>query len=224
MTAYSLLLLAHLVLFAYWLGADVGVYYASYRVCDPALGVEARRTALRIMLWIDMIPRYCLVLILPVGIALATGSGALALDAAWLPAIGLAALAWLALVWAIHHHQQRPIASTLRRVDAGVRIAVIAGTLLGGALGLAGAGPVGARWLAAKLLLYGVIVGCGLMIRVAIQPFATAFVEIVQHGSTPERESRLAVAIGRARPFVLVIWAALVVLAYLGAVKPALGA
>lgn len=66
----------HVLLFAYWLGADIGVFYSARVVRDSSLGIEARRTALRILGWIDQIPRYCLVLMLPVGYGLAASFGA----------------------------------------------------------------------------------------------------------------------------------------------------
>jgi hypothetical protein len=223
MGEYPLLLLAHLVLFAYWLGGDVGVFYSSFRVCDPALTREARLAALGIMLWVDMVPRYCLVLTVPVGLSLSAMLGWWPLPRGALPVVWLASAAWLWMVWAIHHFQGRPLAETLRRVDFAVRVVVIVAMVGIGAAGLAGAGPIAQGWLAAKALLFGLLVLCGLLIRIAIQPFGPAFAEIVRHGSTPDAEARLSGSIRRARPFVVLIWIGLVAMAYLGAVKPPLG-
>ncbi len=75
MLTYNLLLLAHVLLFVYWLGGDIGVFYSSRYVANPALSIEARATALKIMAWIDEIPRICLVTILPVGFTLAYNAG-----------------------------------------------------------------------------------------------------------------------------------------------------
>ena len=75
MLTYNLFLLAHVLLFVYWLGGDIGVFYSSRYVADPSLSVEARTTALRIMAWIDEIPRICLVMILPVGVMLGYEAG-----------------------------------------------------------------------------------------------------------------------------------------------------
>jgi hypothetical protein len=221
-TEYSLLLLAHLVLFAYWLGGDIGVFYSSYRVCDASLSGEARSTALKIMMWVDMVPRYCLVLMLPVSLSLAAAMGWWQLRPGVLPGIWLMSGLWLWMVWAIHHHQGRPLAETLRRIDYGVRLLVIVAMVGYGVAGLAGAGPLGQPWLAAKALLYGLLVGCGLMIRVLAQPFGPAFAEIMRAGSSPDAEARLSGAMQRARPFVVLIWIGLVAMAWLGSAKPTL--
>jgi hypothetical protein len=222
MTEYSLLLLAHLVLFAYWLGGDVGVFYSSYRVCDASLTKEARLTALKIMGWVDMVPRYCLVLILPVGVSLSATMGWWPTRPGVVPAVWALSGLWLWMVWAIHHHQGKPLAETLRRIDFGVRVLVILAMVGYGVTSLAGGAPINQPWLAAKALLYGLLVFCGLMIRVAAQPFGPAFAEIMRSGSTPEAEARLNGAMNRARPFVVLIWIGLVAMAWLGAAKPQL--
>jgi len=223
MDAYPLLLLAHLLLFAYWLGSDIGVFYSSYRVCDASLSRDARLTALRIMGWIDMVPRYCLVLMVPFALSLTAAMGFWRLAPTALAALWAASAGWLWMVWAIHHHQGTPLAETLRRIDYAVRIVAIAALVGVGLAGLLGVGPLQAPWLAAKALLFGLLVGCGLMIRVTAKPFGPAFAEIMRSGSTADAEARLNGAMNRARPFVVAIWIGLVLMAYLGAVKPALG-
>jgi hypothetical protein len=224
MTEYSLLLVLHLVLFAYWLGGDIGVFYSSYSVCNPKLSKDARVTALKIMGWVDMVPRYCLVLMLPVGLSLAATLGFWAVPSGLVPAVWGLALAWLWMVWAIHHYQGQPLAATLRRIDFAVRVVVIVTMLGAGLAGFAGAGPINQPWLAAKAVLFGLLVFCGLMIRVMAQPFGPAFAEIMKSaGPAPDAEARLDGAMQRARPFVVMIWIGLVAMAYFGAVKPALG-
>ena len=223
MIEYSLLLLAHLVLFAYWLGGDIGVFYSSYRVCDANLTKEARLTALKIMGWVDMVPRYCMVLILPVGLALAATMGWWEASAAFVAGAWAFALVWLALVWSVHHFQGRKLAETLRRFDLALRVVLIATLLTIGTLGLNDAGPIqsGQHWLALKVVIFGLLVFCGLMIRITAAPFGPAFARIMREGSSPEAEAQLNGAMNKARPFVVLIWIGLVINAYLGALKPA---
>ena len=105
MNEYVLLKLAHLLLFVYWLGGDIGVFYSARYVRDRTLSREARLVAVKIMGWIDQIPRYCLVLMLPVGYTLARDIGVVQLPDIFMTGLWVVALAWLGMVWAIHHWQ-----------------------------------------------------------------------------------------------------------------------
>jgi len=68
---------------------------------------------------------------------------------------------------------------------------------------------------------FGFIIACGIAIRLAAEDLPIALGEISRRGSTPERERRLARALGRAYPWVLAIYFTLVVMAYISFAKPA---
>ena len=63
-------ILLHIVLFVFWLGGDLGVFYSSRFVLKPDLTPAARATALKIMGGLDLGPKICLVLFLPSGLTL----------------------------------------------------------------------------------------------------------------------------------------------------------
>lgn len=219
MSAYDLLLLAHLVLFAYWLGGDLGVFYASRYVADPALTREQRATAFRIMAWLDEIPRICLVLILPVGVSLAS-FGYMRLSAPGLALVWATCLAWLTMLRAIHRYQDSPPGKTLRRMDMVLRGFVII-TLAGiGLMSVIRGAPVAHPWLAAKMVVFAGCVVCGLVVRLVTAPFGPAFTRLVSEGSTSAVETRITMSLARARPFVVMIWILLIVAGYLGVAKP----
>lgn len=217
---YPLLKLAHLLCFVYWLGADIGVFYASRHVCDPQLGREARATAARIMGWVDMIPRYCLVLILPLGITLAVRGGWWPDGGAFVLAAWLVAATWLALVVALARRPPPARLALLRRVDYSLRVAVVTATGGLGLAGLAGAGPLTAPWLAGKLLVFAALVASGLAVRLLAAPFGPAFAEVMRSGSQPGLETTLARAMGRAKRVVVLIWILLVIAAWLAIARP----
>ncbi|MCC5861334.1 MAG: hypothetical protein JJT93_05410 [Gammaproteobacteria bacterium] len=215
------LVLAHILLFVYWLGGDLGVFYSSRFVTDPTLGTEARATAAKIMLAVDLAPRICLILILPVGLTLAAMKWGLGLGGGVLSVIWVGCLAWLVIAVTIYLREGQPLSHLLARIDQAIRWFVI--VLVGGVgvWSLVAEGPLaGQGWLAAKFLLFAVLVICGLAIRAAIRPFGPAFGRLMQEGSSPEVEAQLGGSVARARPFVLVIWAGLVVAAALGIFKP----
>jgi hypothetical protein len=209
------------LLFVYWLGADLGVFYSSKYVVDPLLSLETRRTVMKALHFIDLFPRMTLVLMLPVGATLALAGGYAALPPGWaapiLAVLWVAGLAWFYLVVTIYGGAS----PGLLRLDYGVRYVVIAGLLVLGIASLTGHGPVtpGSDWLALKLIIYALIVALGLGIRATFKPFAVAFGKLVSAGSTPEIEQAMRQAHARVRPVVLALWAALVVEAYLGIAK-----
>ena len=67
MSGQDIALLLHLLLFAYWLGGDIGVFYSSGFAINPKLSRGARQAAGTIMMNLDLIPRLCLSLMLTVG-------------------------------------------------------------------------------------------------------------------------------------------------------------
>ena len=67
MSLYDLLIIFHLLLFVYWLGGDMGVFYSSGMVVDTKLSNSARVTAAKIMIDLDFVPRICMTLMLTVG-------------------------------------------------------------------------------------------------------------------------------------------------------------
>jgi len=221
--SYYLVKLAHILLFVYWLGGDIGVFHSAGYVRDAALSRDARATALKILAWIDMIPRYCLVLTLPVGYTLATKLGVVSVASGMVIGVWLMAFVWLALVYAVHHYQGRPFGQSLRSIDLLWRIGLVLWLIWVGSQGLRGAGHIGAPWLAAKLLVFAFLIFCGIMIRVRGAPLAQALRELLTSGSTPQHESTIKRNFGRTRPFVLLIWAGLVLAAYFGIAKPQFG-
>jgi len=213
--------LLHLLLFVYWLGGDVGVFYASRFVVDASLTREARLTAAKIFLDLDMIPRYCMALMLTVGGLLAEFSGIR--HSPWqLLAIVLLGPAWVALVHLTHARQGTASGRMLARADVWFRLAVIAALLVSAIESLATGRLVGQEWLAAKLVVFAGLIACGLMIRRNLPPFVEGFRCLKTSGPTAESDRLMHDGLSRCRPWVLAIWAGLVVSAALGVFQPAL--
>lgn len=221
--SYFLLKLAHILLFVYWLGGDIGVFYSATLVRNRTLSAEARRTAMRILVWVDQIPRYCLVLMLPVGYTLALRIGVVRLPLTFMVILWVIALAWLWMVWTIHHAQGTPLAERLRKIDLGWRCVLAGGLLFDAWQGFTRSGHLLTDWIALKFVVFALLIFCGIMIRVLGKPFGPALQQILTNGSTAELEATILRTSGRTRPFVLAIWVLLVVAAYIGISKPELG-
>ncbi len=220
MDSYVFVKLAHLLLFAYWLGGDIGVFYSATFLRKRELGIEARQTALRILAWIDMIPRYCLVLMLPVGYMLADRVGAVNLRPGWIAITWLVALSWLTLVVSVHRFQGTLLGERLRKADLAWRFILVPGLIWDAWQGFHGTGHLLTPWLSAKVLVYALCIVCGIGIRIFGKPMVPALRQIFTTGSTPELEDLLVKTQAKTRPMVLTIWALLVTAAFLGIAKP----
>ncbi|GAB4586534.1 hypothetical protein [Nocardia sp. IFM 10818] len=222
-------ILLHLLLFVFWLGGDLGVYYSSRFVIDPERTPAARATALAIMSGLDLGPKICLVLFLPSGLTLMAlePHGAslfgIGLFPGWfVVAVWLFAAVWLALT-VIQHRTHGRIAG-VHRADLAIRIAVVAGLAVSGCYALIAAEPFGVttnpRWLGGKILLYGAAITAGLGIRMTLRPFGPAFGALVATGSTERVERTLRGSVDGCLPYVWTIWASVLAAAALGVLKP----
>src|SRR4051812_19078388 len=97
----SLATLVHVLMFVYWLGADLGTFYSSYLMVDTKRSREGRLAALKIWSSIDMAPRTAMILVLPTGLTLATVKGWLAAPPWLLAAVWLVAAVWMFVAWRI---------------------------------------------------------------------------------------------------------------------------
>lgn len=214
----ALFTLLHLLVFVYWLGGDLGVFYSSTILTNTKQSAAARVAAAQVLAQVDMAPRSALILTLPTGLTLAAVKGWLVLGPLALTLVWGAGLLWLALAWLLHLRHLSPT-SVLRRADLAIRwivflaLAVLALNLWPNAPGL----PL---FLKAKCAILSVTILCGLLIRRALVRFGPAFGHLIQEGASPETDAEIARALDKSRPLVVTIWLLLLAAAYLGLAKP----
>ena len=211
----------HILLFVYWLGGDAGVFYSSRFVVDPRLSRDARLTAARIFANLDMIPRYCMALMLTVGGILAELTGIS--HPAWeMAAIILLGPVWVAMVHLVHARQGTAAGATLARLDVWFRWLVIASIVVSVVHSSMTGRLAGLEWFSAKLLLFAFMVFCGLMIRRNLPPFTAGFRKLATTGATAASDRLMIDSLASCQPYVLLIWAGLALSALLGILKPSL--
>jgi hypothetical protein len=223
----SVALFLHIALFAYWLGGDVGVFYASRYIIKSELGAESRAVATKIMHATDIAPRISLVLILPSGITL-MAEGPLGDEFfvhGWLLAlVWVCGLAWLAVSLIDYRGGDTPLARLSQKADLLVRYALSAALVAVGLYTILATDPFGVdtnpKWLGAKVVAYALCIFSGVMIRRQLKPFGPAFGKLVTSGSTPEVEKAILGSIKRCEPWVYAIWTLVLLAALLGVMKP----
>lgn len=214
----ALITLLHVLVFVYWLGGDLGAFYTSRMVSDPARPAAARIAAAQALSALDMAPRTALILTLPTGASLAGALGYITLSLSALIVIWALSLGWLWIAWRIHLKHLAPAAG-MRRLDLAIRWAVLSGLVVTGAGVLAGAvdAPL---FLGLKLLILAAAIATGLWVRRLIAPFGSAFTALVTDGASAEGDRIIATALARARPAVMLIWLLLLAAAFLGFWRP----
>ena len=220
--AHGIVKYIHVLLFVYWLGGDAGVFYSSRFVLNSKLSRDARLTAFKIFVNLDMLPRYCLALMLTVGGVLAEFIG---YEHPMWQTIAIVALGpiWVWVVHTIHVKEGTEFGKTLATLDRYFRIFMIFALVASVAYHWT-TGPLRPYpWLAAKLLIFAFLIFCGFMIRIKIPPFVEGFMVLAASGATPESDRKMQEGMGASIPYVLLIWAGVAISALIGILKPGQG-
>ena len=189
---YRLVVFFHVLMFCYWLGADLGVWLCGRAARRPGISDEARALVRKVGHLIDMGPRSALVLIFPAGLILASQYGS-PVQGLGLVAAVLACGVWLWMVWTIYLQPQTPLGRTVWKIDLGFR-ALLMVTLIGfGVSCLVTGGPIQDRWLAAKIVVFGLILLTGIFLRIALFRMAQQRPRVSdrQQGAGRQRQNHL---------------------------------
>ncbi len=217
--SHALWAYAHILLFVYWLGADVGLYAVMAFVKDARLSFETRATLIRLAFYIDLFPRVTFALILPVGMQLARGLDLYPVSTGLLATVWVVSVLWGASHVAIVVWKGRPFVRRLVQINK-IYEAVAGAVFIGlGAWSLAAGAPVAADWFAVKLLLFGLIFWVILGIDTVFQPFTT-ILRMGPAGSTPEQERRITRMTNRTMAWAVLLYLLIAGVAFLGRVKP----
>ena len=220
--AYATLKFVHILLFVYWLGGDAGVFYSSTFVINDKLSRDARLTAFKIFINLDMLPRYCMALMLTVGGILAEFVG---YEHPLWQTIAIVALGpiWVWVVHTVHAKEGTDFGRMLAKGDYWFRFLMIFG-LLGSVIYHWITGPLQEfPWLAAKLTIFAFLIFCGFMIRRKLPPFIEGFRTLASKGATPDSDKLMHDGIMACRPYVWAIWIGVALSAWLGIWKPGMG-
>ncbi len=216
MNEYLLLKFLHIVCFVYWLGGDLGTFYASRFVVRSNLSLESRTTALTIMMGCDQGPRFAMPLILPLGLSMAQITGLFTISSQWMLFVWGLALLWVAVVIILPFAHGKSFIPALTQFDFYFRLVAIVG--LGGVsiYALLSGKILLVDWLAIKLLIFALLVACGLMIRVGLKPFTAAWIELSGGNNSDDVNRRINASIAKCRPYVYAIWLGLLASAAYG--------
>ncbi len=218
MNPSAVLIWAHVVLFVYWLGADLGVLIAAIWVRNPARSFAERTVLLEIATAVDLTPRIAFALMIPVGLTLA-GNWGLAIPNAGLAGAWAVAIGWIAAILAMGRSHGAPVGALLARLQFWFLIVAGLGYIGLGIYCLNDGGIV-PSWLAWKILLFGCVFFAAILIDVCFRPLIPAFGRLAAEGSSADIERAIRRPIDRTIVVVLTLYLLLLTISFLGTVKP----
>ena len=215
--SYDVLLLLHVLLFVYWLGADLAVLYSARYAADPRLSVETRVTISEIMAFVDMFPRMSVPLIGAVGVSLAAVGGYIELPLPIFLVSWLLAAMWVGNGLFIYRHRKSPAATQGPRLfDLYLRSLVAALASIAALAGMLGVGPIVSAMVAVKLLIFAGAILLSLVLRRRFLPFRPALNRIVEGVGGDSDTEIMQRTLQRTRPIVLGLWGLTVAAAAVG--------
>jgi len=214
--AHQITVIIHVLLFVYWLGGDLGVFYSSKFVVRPDISPEARAISAKIMLDLDLIPRMCMSLMLTVGGILTEFIG---VPHPLYQQVGIVLLGpvWLFCVMYLHFRHGSNAYPLIAKFDMFIRYAVVVGLPISVWLHWDSNNLGDYLWVAAKLLIFAFIVFCGIMVRGKIGPFIATVLKCGA-GEMPTDEENVAQSksLSQVRVWVFMIWAGVFIEGFIG--------
>ena len=178
MSGQDIALLLHLLLFAYWLGGDIGVFYSSGFAINPKLSRGARQAAGTIMMNLDLIPRLCLSLMLSVGGILTHYYG---IEHPLWQMIGIILLGpiWTFALIYIHFNEGTELVKKMTKIDYYFRWIMVFTLIASVTYAFIYTDRLAENpWVGAKLIVFAALIFCGIMIRKYIGGFITGIMPI----------------------------------------------
>jgi len=216
---YLVLKWLHIIALVYWLGGEWGVFQTSYNVLNPRLDMAERRRHLETAYRIDILARTGILMLLPLGFHMGAAIGAHPYADLVTP-VWVLMLAWLALTWSAFLMRETDLGILLTRIDERIRYVVIPLLFAVSAWSLATGSPFSARWYAAKVFVYSLLLVIGLVLRFTMRHWTMIFRELDRRGPVPALEQQLAREGRLSRGLAYGYWLGIGTVAFLGAVKP----
>ena len=219
----AILRFAHILAMVYWLGGEWAVFQTSYKVVDPALSVAERVRHLDTVFRIDVVSRIGIVSLLPLGLHMGRLWGVQPYGGSFLVAVWLGWVAWVIVTLLAFRDKMQRKHTLFGTLEDWSRYLAIPAVIGAGATSLLGMGPFeagdGQQWYAAKLIVFGLSLIVGLVLRYYLHEWPGIFARLAQ-GHDAAAEARLADLIRSARIAALIYWITIGAAGFLGAVKP----
>ena len=204
----------HIVAFALIVGLEVPVLYAVRLTQRAGVSPAAHTVVVQMRRWTYALSGLLLVTFLPFGVSIAIDIGVYTLmSPAWLTATWIVALVWLLIVLVAEVSGNTVFARRTYATEIVLRILIGLGHVYDGIIGFMGTGMIQTNWLAAKVVLFGLVLIVSGVLRWQTRPLR--FYALSRGDPRAEVLSAAHVKWGS---YVIVFMA--LIAAWMGAIKP----
>lgn len=219
--AYPVVQWLHVLVMGYWIGSDLVINpLAHYTARSVGLPPPERARLWHFLMDLDQHPRNAMILTVPLGLTLAAWLGLSPITGPWLVLAWVLSAIWFWQMWATHLQAATPRGDALRRWDWRIRYVLIAGCVVTGGATLLVGEPFGARWLGAKVLLFGGVIACGLGIRHYIRKYLEIWPRAVGGTATAADEQALRKHMREGTCVLVLLHVLVLTIGVLGVLKP----
>ncbi len=220
MTTYLTLKWLHIIAMAYWLGGEWGVFNTSRYVTDPKLSLDERHRHMETAHRIDILPRTGIILLLPLGLHMGSILGVHSLGGAWIVGMWIFVGLWYCLTLSAFFKRGTDTGLRLTKMDEAIRFVVIPILLISALWSLFYGAPFIAKWYAAKVLVYAILLIMGLALRFIMRDWIIQFRKLADSGTAVAADAKLAQSIKLGRGIAYFYWIGIALVAYFGVAKP----
>ena len=210
----------HIAVLLLWIAAEIGIFLCTVLVRRKHADYGARAALLKLSATVQIVPRVCFALILPIGIELIGAINVYPLTPGLQTAGWAVSIFWLLVIFAHVRAAGLPAAATLRHIDLFVKAVAGLGFVVYGLNSLATGAPIDETWFATKLLLVGLVFWTTITVDLCFRPFFAPFSELEKYGATPEREEAIARAANHTLVAMATLFVLLAVIVFVAWVKP----
>jgi hypothetical protein len=216
---YTSLVFFHILLFVFWLGADLGVAILGGEFRKRDYSLQERLTILKLLVKTDMGPRTAWALMIGSTVSLLYSGGYVEMSSLWVVLAWAVSLIWLWLVWTAYRAGQTPKAAKLKKIEGILKWGLAAFYLGLGAISLLHDAPIAENWLASKALLFGFIFVAAILIDVFFKPVGLLLMTLVNEGSSDATEAPLRAQMDKSRFWVRMTYLLLLITGFIGTTK-----
>ncbi|WND03487.1 hypothetical protein QGN29_03760 [Temperatibacter marinus] len=215
----------HVILVAYWLGGEWGVFNASTNVANPDLTLEERWRHINTSVMIDILPRSAIIWLMPVGFHMADNLGVSPVSGIWVIVVWLlTAVWWYGLIWQAFKNRGTDKYVHLTQIDNKIRWVVIPSLIVAGFYNFF-TGDVfitgtdaGGNWFGFKMAFFGWVLIIGLYLRYIMTDWVICFKKL-EAGPDPEVEAHITETLRKGKLTAYVYWVSISTIAFVGVTK-----